>query len=309
MEEFKARYEKLTSWEEFSSAIAQPLRKSIRVNTIATSAKKLKGAIEAEWNLDPVPWCPEGFWIAHKKGERQDIGNVPGHKEGHFFVQEAASMIPAVVLGPMPGENVLDACASPGAKTTQIAQYMGNTGALVALDVRQDRIAILRRNVERMKVTNCVVEMSSVQQLTDIQFDRVLADAPCTGTGILQKSPETAETWSPELAKRLSDDQKSILHSAYCLLKKGGRLVYSTCSVDPQEDEAVVSWLLKRHKKSELEEIILPGLKRSEPVLEFEGEKYNPTVERCLRIWPQDNNTSGFFVASIRKLGRKPKGI
>ena len=299
IEKFEGRYSGLTDYDAFLSAISEPLRKSIRTNTLKARVEDLKGRLEGEWALEQVPWCPDGFWIAHKAGKRTDIGNIPEHNSGQFYIQEAASMIPVVVLCPQPREKILDMCASPGGKTTQIAQCMENIGEILATDFRDDRIAILKRNIERMGVKNCTVLKSSGQQLKDMKFDRVLADVPCSGTGNLRV--ESIPDWDPEAPKRIAGEQRSLLHSAYCLLKKGGLLVYSTCSVDPEENEAVVDFLLKRHKKTELEEIDLP-LKRGEPILEYGEDSYDERISRCLRLWPQDNKTSGFFVAKIRKL-------
>lgn len=299
VEEFEERYSGLTDYGALLESISEPIRKSIRVNTLKTTVPKLKAALKADWQLDPVPWCKDGFWIQHKAEGRTDIGNIPEHADGHFYVQEAASMIPVPVLDPRQGEKILDICASPGGKTTQIAQHMQNTGNILATDVREDRIAILGRNVERMGVANCTIQKSSGQQLKDMKFDRALADTPCSGTGTIRL--EDIPDWKPEVAGRIPGEQKSLLHSAYCVLKKGGLLVYSTCSLEPEENEAVVDWLLHRHKKTELEPIEFAG-KRSEPFLEYKGDSYGPSLSKCLRLWPQDNNTSGFFVAKIRKL-------
>lgn len=302
IEEFEEHYSGLTDYDAFLESIAEPLRKSIRVNTLKAGVAGAKKALLEEWKLDPVPWCKEGFWIGDKTGSRTDIGNIPEHESGQFYIQEAASMIPAAVLGPKPGEKILDICASPGGKTTQIAQYMENKGKILATDVRDDRIAILKRNVERMGVTNCTIKKSSGQQLKDLKFDRILVDAPCSGTGLARLG--TIADWKPEVPARIAGEQQSLLHSAYCLLKKGGLLVYSTCSLEPGENEAVIDWLLTRHKKTELEEIEFAGA-RSPPILKAAEAEYDGCISKCLRLWPQDNNTSGFFVAKIRKLAKK----
>jgi len=297
IEEFEKRYSELTNYDAFLESISKPFRKSIRVNTLKTTVEEVKENLN-DWKLEQIPWCDEGFWIADKKEERTDIGNIPEHNGGHFFIQEAASMIPVTILDPQPGEKILDICASPGGKTTQIAQYMNNSGSILATDVRDDRIAILKRNVERMGV-NCEVKKSSGQQLKDLKFDRILVDAPCSGTGNVRL--ESISEWNPKVTARIVGEQKSLLHSAYCLLKKGGLLIYSTCSLEPEENEAVVDWLLDRHKKTELEDIDFAG-KRSDSFLEYGEAKYDSSISKCLRIWPQDNDSAGFFVAKIRKL-------
>ena len=136
---------------------------------------------------------------------------------------------------------------------------------------------------------------------SNIKFDRILVDAPCSGTGTIRKSLKTLRIWNPNAVKRLCGQQKQLLETAFQILKENGTIVYSTCSLEPEEDEAVVSSLLEKHKNAKLEEIEL-NIKRSEPILEFEGNKYNPEVKKCLRIWPQDNDSEGFFVAKIKKV-------
>jgi len=306
-EGFAERYSALTDWEKFRNALLSFQRRSIRVNTLKTSVSKLKRGLEREWVLDQIPWCREGFWMERRGEQRFDIGNLDGHAKGLFYVQGAASMIPALVLEPEPGERVLDMCASPGGKTTQIAQYMGNQGEIVASEPKKERVKVLVESLNRMGVSNTTVVQSSGQRLRDAKFDRILVDAPCSGTGNMRRNPEIIRQWSPAVFRRISFEQKSLLHRGYCLLKKGGVLVYSTCSLEPEENEAVVDWLLKRHRKTEMEEIRLTGLRRGNAVAEFGGDSYSPEVGKCLRLWPQDNDTEGFFVAKIRKLEKRRK--
>jgi 16S rRNA C967 or C1407 C5-methylase (RsmB/RsmF family) len=133
-----------------------------------------------------------------------------------------------------------------------------------------------------------------------IEFDRVLVDAPCSGTGTIRKSLKTIGMWNPDMIRRLSITQKQLIETGFNLLKENGTLVYSTCSLEPEEDEAVVDFLLNKYENVKLEEIKL-NLKKSPAILEFEDKKYSDEVKKCLRIWPQDNDTEGFFVAKIRK--------
>lgn len=297
---FIEHYSALTSFDEFEECLGKPLRKSIRINTLKTSVEALLKRLREEWELVQIPWVQNGFFIKHKKGMREDIGNIPGHAEGLFYIQEAASMIPALVLEPKPGELVLDMCASPGGKTTQMAEVMQNKGKIVAADVRDDRIAILKRNVARMGATNCEIVKRPGQQLKNGLFDRILVDAPCSGTGTMRLQEDVAK-WNPGIARRMSFEQKSLLESAFKILKKSGVIVYSTCSLEPEENEEVIDWLLRKHKKAELEEINVAGLKKSNPILDHREKRFDKRISRCLRIWPQDNDSSGFFVARIVK--------
>src|SRR3990167_6898055 len=179
---FIERYSKLTDWEEFRKSSLSCLRRSIRVNTLKIPIKELKERLENTWNLEQIPWCREGFWIEHVKKERRDIGNLIEHSLGYFYIQEAASMIPPIVLGPKPNEVVLDIAASPGSKTTQIAQYMENNGILIANDYTIDMMKPLSINLQRCGVSNAIITLMEGQwfKKSGIEFDRILVDAPCS---------------------------------------------------------------------------------------------------------------------------------
>jgi len=301
---FIERYTALTDFEVFKDYSSRYLRRSIRVNTLKTTVAHIKKALTKDWKLDPVPWCKEGFWIDHRglgDDYRRDVGNLLEHSLGYIFIQEAASMIPPIVLDPKPGEKILDMCASPGSKATQIAQYMQNKGALVVNDYKFDRIKALGLNMQRMGVNNHMITLQEGRFFKGQEFDRILVDAPCSGTGTIRKSLKTIRMWNPNMVKRLSATQKQLIRTAFEILKPGGTMVYSTCTLEPQEDEAVVTHLLDTYPDAKLQDIKLKGLKRSKPVLEFDGQKYHPDVKKCIRIWPQDNDTEGFFVCKIRK--------
>jgi len=299
---FIERYSSLTDWEEFRQCSLSFLRRSIRVNTLKIPINELKERLEGKWNLEKVPWCREGFWIEHHKKERRDIGNLIEHPLGYFYIQEAASMIPPVVLEPKPDEIVLDIAASPGSKTTQIAQYMQNKGILIANDYTYERMKPLSINLQRCGISNAAITLMEGQwfRKSGIEFDRILVDAPCSGTGTIRKSLKTIGIWNPDMVKRLSITQKQLIETGFNLLKDKGTLVYSTCSLEPEEDEGVVDFLINKYENAKVEEIKL-DLKASQPILEFEDKKYNDEIRKCLRIWPQDNDTEGFFVAKIKK--------
>jgi tRNA (cytosine49-C5)-methyltransferase len=299
-EKFEERYKKLLGdeYESFLKYSAEFIRKAIRVNTLKISVEELKERLEKKgWQLTQVPWCKEGFWI---KGERRDLGNLAEHVLGYIYVQEAASMIPAVVLAPKPDEIVLDMCASPGSKTTQMIQYMENKGLVIANDLTGERLKSLAINVQRIGATNTVITRISGDKFPEIKFDRILVDAPCSGTGTIRKSLRTIETWNPDLVKRIAALQKKLIERAFNLLKENGEMVYSTCTLEPEENEEIINFLLEKYPNAKLEEINL-DIKRSKVVLEFGGKKYNKEIEKCLRIYPQDNDTEGFFVAKLRK--------
>ena len=300
-EKFVERYTKLTDWETFKKYTLSFLRKSIRINTLKINVEECLARLEKDWNLEPIPWCKEGFFIEHKGG-RLDVGNTIEHVLGYYYVQEAASMIPPVALDPQPGETILDMAAAPGSKTSQIAQYMQNKGILIANDVKGDRLAALGINLQRLGISNVAVTLMQGQQFASsgIMFDRILLDAPCTGTGTIRKSPKTINMWNPDSIRRMSKLQQKLIEVAWSCLKPGGTLVYSTCSTEPEEDEAVVSGLLERHPDAKVVPTMLP-ISHKPAFTEFEGDRYNPQVANCLRLFPQDNDTEGFFVAKIVK--------
>ena len=301
-EKFIERYSKLTDWEEFRKCSLSFLRRSIRANTLKISVKELKERLGKNWDLEQIPWCREGFWIEHSKKERRDIGNLIEHTLGYFYIQEAASMIPPLALSPGPRDIILDIAASPGSKTTQIAQHMKNGGILIANDYTIERMKPLSINLQRCAVTNAIITLMEGQwfKKSGIEFDRILVDAPCSGTGTIRKSLKTISIWNPDMVRRLSITQKQLIETGFNILKDGGTLVYSTCSLEPQENEGVVDFLLGKYENARLCDIEL-NLKRSSSVLEFEGKNYSDEIKKCIRIWPQDNDTEGFFVAKIQK--------
>lgn len=303
-EDFKKRYKKLlgSKYDEYLKYSLSFLTRSIRINTLKADVKKVKASLEEKgWKLTPVPFCSEGFWVEHETG-RLDIGNTREHALGYFYVQEAASMIPPIVLDPRPGELVLDMCAAPGSKTTQIGQYMENKGLLIANDFTGNRIKPLGINVQRIGLTNTIITRMYGQWFAkkNIFFDRILVDAPCSGTGTIRKSVKTLRIWNPTMIERLAATQKKLIETGFEILKPGGTLVYSTCSTEPLEDEAVVSHLLEKYENAIIMDIDL-NIKKSEPITEFKGQKFDPKVKKCLRLWPQDNDTEGFFVAKFTK--------
>ncbi len=294
-DKFLEHYSKLTNIKEFCEYCIKPLSKSIRVNTIKISIKELKEKLQ-EYELKQVPWCKEGFWI---KGPRTDFGNLAEHSLGYFYVQEAASMIPPIVLNPSKDDIVLDLAAAPGSKTTQMAAMMDNQGLIIANDIKIDRVTALKINLERLGILNTIVTLRSNYSFKDMRFSKVLLDAPCSGSGAIRKSLKTLKIWNQNMLRKLSGDQKGLLLNAFDSLHENGTLVYSTCSIDPEENEGVIDFLL-RNRNAKLEKINL-DIKKSPVILDYGKYHYNEEIKKCLRIWPQDNDTEGFFVAEIRK--------
>jgi len=176
---------------------------------------------------------------------------------------------------------------------------MENNGVLVCNDYKGSRLRPLGLNLQRAGVTNSIITLMKGQNFKDLKFDKILVDAPCSGTGTIRKSLKTLTMWNPDVVKRLSLVQKNLIETGINMLKEDGTLVYSTCSQEPHENEAVIDFLLNKFDVR-LEEIKI-DLNRSKPILEFDGDEYDSEVKKSLRIWPQDNDTEGFFVAKIKK--------
>lgn len=296
-EKFIERYSELTDFKKFKEYSMKDKRKSIRVNTLKISVSDFKKKY-SDLKLKQVPWCKEGFFV---NSSRTDLGNLLGHSLGHFYVQEASSMVPVEVLNPKKNEIVLDMAAAPGSKTTQISAKMKNTGFVIANDPDYIRCRALNMNLQRCGVSNSVISVMQGRFFSKFKFDKILLDAPCSGTGTLRKSPNTLKEWYPNIAKRIAGVQRQLIKTAFNNLKDNGILVYSTCTLEPEENEGVISYLLDEFENAKVEKINVSDLKSSKPILEFEGKEYNSDVGKCLRIWPQDNDTDGFFVARIRK--------
>lgn len=326
---FEERYKVLLGdrYDEFIKFSFFYMRKCIRVNTLKKPVEEIRKRIESQgFVLTPIPWCKEGFIVeGHSTLHRFDIGNLPEHTLGYFYVQEAASMIPPVVLFsdvcdgsfvPNPDDEstflrVLDLCAAPGSKTSQLAQYMNNTGLLVGNDVDVGRLKPLSLNLQRMGVTNHLVTLNAFQQSKNSTrprnpfdepfFDRILVDAPCSGTGTIRRSFKAMTMYSYGLVTRIARTQRQLITHAFEMLKPGGILVYSTCTQEPEENEAVVSFLLDKFPNAKVLPIDL-DIVRSKPILAFEDLKIRPELKDSLRIYPQDNDGEGFFVCKIMKL-------
>ncbi|MDD5178517.1 MAG: RsmB/NOP family class I SAM-dependent RNA methyltransferase [Candidatus Nanoarchaeia archaeon] len=288
---FIERYAKLTDLDEFLKICHIPLRKSIRVNTLKATIPEIKKSFSG---LKPIPWCKEGFWI-----NQRGIGNTKEHFLGKIYVQEAASMIPPLVLSPKQDDLVLDCCAAPGSKTTQISALMKNTGLIVANELDYIRMKPLTINLERCGCIN-VIKTNMDARFIHSKFDKILLDAPCSGIGTIRKSPKTPHIYNPGMVKKLSNAQKGLIINMFDNLNEDGTLVYSTCTLEPEENEGVIDYLLEKRDNAKIQNINL-DIKKSPTVLEFGNKTYSDEVKKCLRIWPQDNDTEGFFVAKITK--------
>ncbi|MBQ4879427.1 16S rRNA (cytosine(1407)-C(5))-methyltransferase RsmF [Pseudoalteromonas luteoviolacea] len=291
--------------DDFIEHCQKPLRLSIRVNTLKMSVDDFK--LEAKvlgWQITPVPWCPEGFWISRSEEEQANlpIGNTALHLSGCIYVQEASSMLPPLALR-SEIENmdtdqyaVLDMAAAPGSKTSQLCALMNNQGLLVANEFSSSRLKVLAANMKRMGAANCALSHFDGKIFGDYMyecFDHIQLDAPCSGEGTVRKDANALKNWSIESNIDISDVQKSLIKSAFLALKPGGSLVYSTCTLTPLENQQVCSFLLEEFAGA-LEVTPLDDL--------FDNASQATTSEGYLHVWPQIFDSEGFFIAKFKKL-------
>jgi 16S rRNA (cytosine1407-C5)-methyltransferase len=289
---FIEKYKGLTNFEEYSKAVNKFSRKSIRVNTLKFSFKDLKSL--KDWKLEKVPWCKDGFFVEHVDG-RLDIGNTDEHKKGMFFSQNASSMIPAQFMKANPRSLVLDMCAAPGGKSHHLACLMKNKGKIVANEPNTYRRNVMKLNLDRCGVKNIRLDNQEAEKyMCGELFDSVLIDAPCSGSGMIMgniaRSKKLVKEWNPHVIKKYAKLQGKLLDRAYDCLKKKGRIVYATCSLEPEEDEDVVEKFLGEHKDCKL--VVVENVC---------GFKVKSSCKKYIKVWPQYYGTIGFFVAVIDK--------
>lgn len=294
-------------FEAFSEIIHTQPRNFIRCNTLKISSDALVERLRKKWTVSqPFSDFPE-IMVVESELEPGGLGNALEHLLGYYYIQEVSSMMSVLALDPRPGDFVLDVCASPGSKTTQIAARMENKGTLIANDIKIDRIAILSANLERCGVTNCVVTrldgvgLCSRLRKNKFLFDKILLDAPCSGEGTLRSSPKTFTMWNPKVVDNMGRMQKKLLASALGCLRVGGMLVYSTCTHGPEEDEAVIDFALQNFPV-QVERVHLPLRCRAGVTL-WDRANFKDDVQKCCRIYPHDNDSEGFFVAKMTLTG------
>ncbi|MDE6639490.1 MAG: RsmF rRNA methyltransferase first C-terminal domain-containing protein [Acetatifactor sp.] len=235
-------------YEEFLKAFEGKRHQALRLNALKAGSGG-KNAAEAKniiSRLTPVPWAENGYYY---EAEMQP-GKHPYHEAGLYYIQEPSAMAPAELLDVNPGDKVLDLCAAPGGKSTQLAAKLKGKGILICNEIHPARARILSENVERMGIRNaCVTNETPERLLTGFPeyFDRILVDAPCSGEGMFRKNEDACEEWSPENVLMCAARQDEILDCAARMLRPGGRLVYSTCTFATREDEGSVERFLSRH--------------------------------------------------------------
>ena len=284
---------------KFTEYIAKPLPRSFRVNTIKSNSVEVVERLESYgFNLSPVPWYKDAF--ISNSDER--LGTTLEHFLGEIYIQELTSMLPPIFLKNeiKNANSILDACAAPGSKATQIAALMNNKGVLISNDLKYQRIKALRGNIDRLGVLNTVVTNYDFRSFPNLKFDVILLDAPCSSEGMCRKDPSFFRRWNERRYSYFSGIQKTLIAKAFNMLNEGGTLLYSTCTFSPEENEAVVNTLFE-NKSAEIIPISLPNLISSNGITEWNDSQYSSDLTNALRIWPYQNNTDGFFIAKIIK--------
>lgn len=313
-EQFLKRMQKMLGEEypDFLQSYKEMPFSSLRLNPQKTDPALFSGQVP--FHLSQVPWEPNGFY--YDTDDRP--GRHPYHDAGVYYIQEASAMAPVHYLDPKPGERVLDLCAAPGGKTTQIAAAMDGRGILVSNEPHPQRAKILSENVERMGIRNDIVTNEMPDRLAEVfpdYFDRILVDAPCSGEGMFRKNEEARTQWSPEAVTLCAGRQDEILAEAAKMLAPGGRLVYSTCTFAPDEDEGTILRFLEHHPDFSLvpAEPICGMSPAGGPVYEKTCSTSTETPSGCaetpsgdtysgmIRLWPHRLKGEGHFLAVLEK--------
>ena len=302
MTEYFERYRDLMEdWDAFLAAVKRPLPTTIWANPLKITPGKLQTLMaEGGVKLTPIPWYPGAF--------RLPEGVMPGlrweYLAGLYQVQEEAALLPALLLDPQPGERVLDMCAAPGNKTAQMGAMMQNQGTLIANDRSNGRMRAARHALTRIGLANVTTMTRDGANLPAELglFDKIMVDVPCSCEGTCRKDASVLERSSVGASKKIARIQTALLRKAVQLCRPGGRIVYATCTFAPEENELVIDTILRESSDSiRLCPSDVPGLRVSPGLTLWQGQQLHPDLRQASRIWPQQNDTGGFFVAVLQK--------
>ena len=292
--DFKTHLQKYLKEDEINSLISSfsnEEKKAIYLNKNKLGDEQLLNLFP---NLKPHPIVPIGF--LYNKNE-YELGKKVYHELGAYYIQEPSAMLVAHFLDAKPGDVVLDLCAAPGGKTVQTSLKMKNEGLIIANDLSKSRANILLSNIERMGISNVVItslDFDKYYQKFENYFDKIILDAPCSGSGMFRKSEEMKKDWTYEKVLKNAAIQKELISMSYKMLKEGGTMVYSTCSYSYEEDEEVIEHLLST---TDAELINIPS---------FEGEYRSPKFKETVHLFPHLFEGEGHYIALIKKPGVLP---
>ncbi|MHA1671230.1 MAG: RsmB/NOP family class I SAM-dependent RNA methyltransferase [Promethearchaeota archaeon] len=278
----------------------KPLSSSIRVNTLKIAKDALKEILESkEFELELIDWIINGFKI---KNSPFNLGSTHEYLQGLYYIQSIAPMLPAFILNPKPNNVVIDMCAAPGGKATHLAQIMKNEGNLILIERNRKRIPALEINLRRMGVSNSIVINDDSVNLSklNLKADKILLDAPCTGEGLIRQDPNRKSNKTINDIKKMASIQKNLLKSGLESLKLGGQLVYSTCSIAPEENELVVNQVLNELNNYSIVRISKDyGVKGLTKVFGF---NLLDDLKFSQRLYPHIHDTIGFYLCLIEKV-------
>ena len=282
-------------YEDFLASYHRPRNFGLRVNVGKISPEEFQKL--APFHLQPVPWTENGFYYTLEEDNSVLPARHPFYYAGLYYLQEPSAMTPAAMLKVTPGEKVLDLCAAPGGKATELGARLHGKGLLVANDISASRAKALLKNIEVFGIPNAFVTNETPAHLAGQFpefFDKILVDAPCSGEGMFRKDPAVAKAWDAEKPFACAKQQKEIITQAANMLAPGGQMLYSTCTFSPEENEQVIAYLLD--SREDMEVLELP---------QMEGFSRGIHLSRCVRIWPHKMNGEGHFLALLQKKGQK----
>jgi NOL1/NOP2/sun family putative RNA methylase len=268
-------------------------RQAIRINTMKGERTETIRRLNSRGiQLERIPFLDDGYWISKSDFS---VGATTEYLLGSYSIQEAAAQIPVTLLTDLKHKLVLDACAAPGGKTVQLADLMRNTGVIIALDIAKQRLTALSNHLERCRVENTIVYQMDARQVSQVglKFDRILLDVPCSGNFVADQ-----KWFNRRTIKDVEDNaklQREILTQAAKTMKEDGEIIYSTCSLEPEEDELNIEWAGK-NLELQTEKINGYGEKGLTNIF---GKKLDSSIENCRRIWP--GQTQGFFFCRLRR--------
>ena len=286
--------------KQLLEANEKPLTPSIRVNTLKTDKNSLKAKLESKGiKLESIDWISYGYKI---KKTPINLGSTHEYLQGYYYLQSIATMTPALILDPKPNELVIDMCAAPGGKATHLAQIMNNKGNLVLIERNKKRIPALEVNLLRTGVTNSIVVNDDAVNLPkmNVKADKILLDAPCTGEGLIRQDPSRKKSKQMKDINKMSTIQKRLLESGLKSLKTGGELLYSTCSIGPEENEIVINDVLNSLSDYKISK--LPYNYGENGFTDVYGKSLRKDLSYSQRIYPHLHDTIGFFLCLIKKL-------
>lgn len=280
-------------YEVFIKSFDDPRHYGLRLNSLKNTTETKEKITK---DLAPIPWCKDGFYYLEEERPAKD----PYYFAGAYYIQEPSAMTPATALRAQPGDKVIDLCAAPGGKTTQIASDLRGQGLLVSNDISHGRVKNLNKNIQLSGIRNALVLSEDPIKLAKrwpMYFDKVLIDAPCSGEGMFRKEAKLVSSWENDGPEGFIEVQRSLLTSAHELLRVGGELVYSTCTYNLEENESNIVWFLQTYEGYEVVDISTNlGVSSGFDI----SDDYD--LSSTARVWPHRHKGEGHYIAKLRKI-------